>query len=75
MKRSDRHPVAPSPEASISRRNNGHSTALAESPAADLSVILACLQTMRREIFRCGFRVPGLDWREKSPTPLTTSSR
>ncbi len=57
MKRGDRHPVTPSPEASISPRNNGHSTALAESPSADLSVILACLQTMRSGDF--SVRLPG----------------
>ena len=79
MKKGDRRAAVPSSESvpdgrtSNGKNNNGHSTALAEPVTADLSVILASLQTMRDGDF--SVRLPGswTAWQEKSPTRLTTS--
>ena len=58
MKRGDRSAASVSvSEPPSSQRNNGHSTAVAEPNAADLSVILASLQTMRAGDF--SVRLPG----------------
>jgi len=59
MKRGDRHAAAASinGESAPSPGNNGHSAAVAEPVSADLSVILASLQTMRAGDF--SVRLPG----------------
>src|SRR5258708_40114823 len=59
MKRGDRHAAASiSGESAASvRNNNGHSGAVAEPASADLSAILASLQTMRSGDF--SVRLPG----------------
>src|SRR5438045_4092006 len=58
MKRGDRRAaVSLGSEPASNPRNNGHSTAVAEPIAADLSVILASLQTMRAGDF--SVRLPG----------------
>src|SRR5882724_12390347 len=58
MKRGDRSATAGNTgESATDSRNNGHSTAVAEPASADLSVILASLQTMRSGDF--SVRLPG----------------
>jgi HAMP domain-containing protein/CheY-like chemotaxis protein/signal transduction histidine kinase len=58
MKRGDRRAaVSLGSESASNPRNNGHSTAVAEPIAADLSVILSSLQTMRAGDF--SVRLPG----------------
>jgi HAMP domain-containing protein/CheY-like chemotaxis protein/signal transduction histidine kinase len=58
MKRGDRRAaVSLGSEPASNPRNNGHSTAVAEPIAADLSVILSSLQTMRAGDF--SVRLPG----------------
>src|SRR6267143_5445093 len=59
MKRGDRHAAAASinGESAPSPGNNGHFAAVAEPVSADLSVILASLQTMRAGDF--SVRLPG----------------
>ena len=59
MKRGERRVVAASVagESANGERNNGHAVAVAEPVSADLSMILASLQTMRAGDF--SVRLPG----------------
>src|SRR6202142_4354554 len=58
VKRSERSTkMTANPEPSRATKNNGHSSMVAENVSPDLSVILACLQTMRAGDF--SVRLPG----------------
>jgi HAMP domain-containing protein/CheY-like chemotaxis protein/signal transduction histidine kinase len=58
VKRSERSTtMTANPEPSPATKNNGHSSMVAENVSPDLSVILACLQTMRAGDF--SVRLPG----------------
>ncbi len=57
MKRSDRSAATITANPEPSSKNNGHPSLVAETVSPDLSVILACLQTMRAGDF--SVRLPG----------------